>query len=132
MSKGRGMSAQAAATPRLGGFRLESGDAGNVDIRSREELGRRLLESKFEARIVFHLPRDYAEIIYSSITPEVEDIPSRRTSVNMKLIDEGLSMRIKASDPVALRAALNSFLRFIDSILETLHGLDFLMKRTGQ
>lgn len=111
---------------------MESGDAGNADIRSREELGRRLLESKFEARIVFHLPRDYAEIIYSSITPEVEDIPSRRTSVNMKLIDEGLSMRIKASDPVALRAALNSFLRFIDSILETLHGLDFLMKRTGQ
>ena len=124
------MSAQAAATPELGGFRLESGDVGSVDIRSREELGRRLLESRFEARIVFHLPRDYAKIIYSSITPEIEDIPSRRTSVSMRLIDEGLSMRIRASDPVALRAALNSFLRFIDSILETLHQLDFLMKRT--
>ncbi len=126
------MSAQAAATPELGGFRLESGDVGSVDIRSREELGRRLLESRFEARIVFHLPRDYAKIIYSSITPEIEDIPSRRTSVSMRLIDEGLSMRIRASDPVALRAALNSFLRFIDSILETLHQLDFLMKRTKQ
>jgi len=126
------MSAQAAATPELGGFRLESGDVGSVDIRSREELGRRLLESRFEARIVFHLPRDYAKIIYSSITPEIEDIPSRRTSVSMRLIDEGLSMRIRASDPVALRATLNSFLRFIDSILETLHQLDFLMKRTKQ
>jgi len=126
------MSAQAAAIPELGGFRLESGDVGSVDIRSREELGRRLLESRFEARIVFHLPRDYAKIIYSSITPEIEDIPSKRTSVSMRLIDEGLSMRIRASDPVALRAALNSFLRFIDSILETLHQLDFLMKRTKQ
>ena len=126
------MSAQAAATSELGGFRLEFGDVGSVDIRSREELGRRLLESRFEARIVFHLPRDYAKIIYSSITPEIEDIPSRRTSVSMRLIDEGLSMRIRASDPVALRAALNSFLRFIDSILETLHQLDFLMKRTKQ
>ena len=111
---------------------MESGDVGSVDIRSREELGRRLLESRFEARIVFHLPRDYAKIIYSSITPEIEDIPSKRTSVSMRLIDEGLSMRIRASDPVALRAALNSFLRFIDSILETLHQLDFLMKRTKQ
>jgi len=36
---------------------------------------------------------------------------------------------IKASDPVALRAALNSFLRFIDSIAEALHELDSLMKR---
>ena len=126
------MSAQAVANPELGGFRLESGDAGSVDIRSREELGRRLLESRFEARIVFHLPRDYAKIIHSSIAPEIEDIPSRRTSVSMRLIDEGLSMRIRASDPVALRAALNSFLRFIDSILETLHQLDFLMKRTKQ
>jgi len=123
------MSVQAAVNPELGGSRLESGDAGSVDIRSREGLGRQLRESKFEARIVFHLPRDYAEILYSSITPEIEDIPSRRTSVSMALVDEGLNLRISASDPVALRAALNSFLRFIDSIVEALHELDSLMKR---
>jgi len=109
---------------------LVSGDVGSVDTRSREEPGRRPPESRFEARIRFHLPRDEAEILYSSIIPEVEDIPSRRTSVSMALTEDGLNLVIRASDPVALRAALNSFLRFIDSILETLHELDPLLKRT--
>jgi len=100
-----------------------------VDIRSREGLGHRPRENRFEARIRFHLPRDEAEILYSSIIPEVEDIPSKRTSVNMTLVEDGLNLVIRASDPVALRAALNSFLRFIDSILETLHGLNSFKKR---
>jgi len=47
----------------------------------------------------------------------------------MALTEDGLNLMIKASDPVALRAALNSFLRFIDSILETLHQLDSLVER---
>jgi len=110
---------------------LGSGDVGSVDTRSREELGRRLPESRFEAKIRFHLPRDEAEILYSSIIPEAKDIPSKRTSVSMTLTEDGLNLMIKASDPVALRAALNSFLRFIDSILEMLHELDSLMKRVG-
>jgi len=108
---------------------LGSGDVGSVDTRSREELGRQLPESRFEAKIRFHLPRDEAEILYSSIIPEVKDIPSKRTSVSMALTEDGLNLMIKASDPVALRAALNSFLRFIDSILEMLHELDSLVER---
>ena len=72
---------------------------------------------------------DEAKILYSSIIPEVEDIPSKRTSVSMALTEDGLNLMIKASDPVALRAALNSFLRFIDSILEMLHELDSLVER---
>ena len=108
---------------------MGSGDVGSADTRSREELGRQLPESRFEAKIRFHLPRDEAEILYSSIIPEAKDIPSKRTSVSMTLTEDGLNLMIKASDPVALRAALNSFLRFIDSILETLHELDALMKR---
>jgi len=48
----------------------------------------------------------------------------------MALTEDGLKLVIRASDPVALRAALNSFLRFIDSILETLHELDPILKRT--
>ena len=110
---------------------MGSGDVESVDTRSREELGRRLPESRFEAKIRFHLPRDEAEILYSSIIPEAEDIPSKRTSVSMTLTEDGLNLMIKASDPVALRAALNSFLRFIDSILELLHELDSLTKRVG-
>ena len=80
--------------------------------------------------MIFHLPRDYARILYSSIAPEIEDIPSRRTSVSMTLVGDDLSLRIRASDLVALRAALNSFLRFIDSILEALCGLNSFMKKS--
>ena len=108
---------------------MESGDVGSADTRSREGLGRQPPESRFEAKIRFHLPRNEAKILYSSIIPEAKDIPSKRTSVSMALSEDGLNLMIKASDPVALRAALNSFLRFIDSILETLHKLDSLMKR---
>jgi len=117
------MYALAAAGRGLGGSRLGSGSAGNADTHSLEEHGPRSRRSSFRAEIIFKLPRDESEIIFSAISPETRDVPSRRVSVNIKLIDDGLALRIEAMDLVALRAALNSFIRFIDSTLSVIRSI---------
>jgi len=66
------------------------------------------------------IPGRRARIIYQAIAPEAETLPSRRASVSLQADEETLVLRIDARDLVALRAAVNSFLRFVNSILETL------------
>ena len=99
---------------------MASGDVGNADTRSREAPGHRIRGSESSLKILFKLPRSKAEILYAAIAPEAADIPSRRAAVNLKLEDEALILEIKARDLVALRAALNSFLRFIDASLNVI------------
>lgn len=118
-----GISAPTAHNLRSGGLLLASGDVGNADTRSREAPGHRIRGSESSLKILFKLPRSKAEILYAAIAPEAADIPSRRAAVNLKLEDEALILEIKARDLVALRAALNSFLRFIDA---SLNVIDFV------
>lgn len=66
------------------------------------------------------LKPDEARILYHAILPEIRDIPSKRASARLELFDDHVRLEISASDLVALRAALNSFLRFIDSVLQSL------------
>lgn len=72
------------------------------------------------AEIVIRVPPDEREILYRSISIEAESIPSKRAMVKIAVINEGLHLAIYAEDIVSLRAALNSFLRFIDSSLRTI------------
>jgi len=81
------------------------------------------LEMSFELKVFLHLGEEEARILYRAILPEVEDVPSRRTSVSLELAEDGILLRISAADPVALRAASNSFLRFIDSVLRSIRLL---------
>jgi len=60
------------------------------------------------------------DILHRSISIEARDIPSRRTRVQVLAVNEGLKLIIDADDIVSLRAALNSFLRFIDSSLRSI------------
>ena len=77
----------------------------------------------FKLNVFLHLREEEARIIYRAILPEVKDVPSRRTSVNLELTKDGIMLSISAADPVALRAASNSFLRFIDSVLRSIRLL---------
>ena len=100
-----------------------SGDVGNAGTLSREALGRRSRRNNFKVKIIFHLSKPESKILYQAILPEARDVPSRRASVNLHADPDKLILEISAVDPVALRAALNSFLRFIDSSLQILRQL---------
>lgn len=71
------------------------------------------------ARITFRLPRERARIIESSLKPEVgREIP--RTRFRIKAERDGLVMEVEADDLNVLRAALNSYCRWIDVAQRTL------------
>ena len=77
----------------------------------------------FKLNVFLHLGEEEARILYRAILPEVKDVPSRRTFVNLELTEDGILLSISAADPVALRAASNSFLRFLDSALRSIRLL---------
>jgi KEOPS complex subunit Pcc1 len=54
-----------------------------------------------------------AEIVLSSIKPEINGSPSDRTSVNIDIHDNTLKIVINAKDTASFRASLNSYLRWI-------------------
>lgn len=105
---------------------MESGDVGNVGTPSREEPGPPTRRSRFTAEIIVYLPREESEILERALRPEAEDIPSKRTSVEVDAVEEGLRLRVEAVDLTALRAALNSFLRFADSTLNSIKRIESL------
>jgi KEOPS complex subunit Pcc1 len=58
------------------------------------------------------------EIVSASLEPEVESLPSDRTDVDVKKEGDHLILEIRATDIVALRAGINSYLRWIEGILD--------------
>ena len=62
--------------------------------------------------------KELAEIIENSLKPEVQDPVSTRSKVEVVAEDDLIRINITASDLSALRAALNSYLRWVDAIFE--------------
>jgi KEOPS complex subunit Pcc1 len=54
-----------------------------------------------------------AEVILKSLEPEIASAPSKRSSTNLKIVNNVLKMEIDAADVTILRAAINSYLRWI-------------------
>ncbi len=54
-----------------------------------------------------------AKIILKALKPETTSSPSERASVDLNLKNEKLNIDIKATDVTSLRAAVNSYLRWI-------------------
>ena len=68
--------------------------------------------------ISFELDKSARKIVYLSLLPELgRTVP--RTDVNVSETDSGITLSIDAEDSNALRAALNSYLRWINSIITT-------------
>lgn len=86
--------------------------------------GLRRERGRFEAEVILHLSEQEAETIYRALLPEAKDIPSRRVSIEVDVEGGKLILRAYAMDPVALRAALNSFIRFIDTCLQSIRSID--------
>lgn len=64
------------------------------------------------------LPKELASIIGDALLPEVERPTSDRSRVSVETGIDVVKISIEASDISALRAALNSYLRWIESILD--------------
>jgi len=68
------------------------------------------------AEITISMDGSRASTIYESLKPETGD-ESNRSNVEMKKVPEGLKIIISAQDTSALRASLNSYLRWINGIV---------------
>lgn len=64
--------------------------------------------------------------IFEALEPEVSEASTTRSQAFMEKKDLFLLLKIKAEDTVALRAALNAYLRWINSIMKV---LEFLQKQ---
>ena len=70
-------------------------------------------------RIRFY-SEDIAKIIWQSLNPEIMTQLGRRARVDIEQDRDDLVLKIIAEDQIALRATMNSFLRWIDGALSTL------------
>ena len=63
------------------------------------------------------------ETVYNALKPETVSAPTKRSKAHVEVDGKTLTLRFEARDTTALRAALNSYLRWIRLIVEV---LDFL------
>lgn len=64
------------------------------------------------------------ETVFNSLKPEVTNVTTKRSRTVLEKKEEFLILKIEARDTVALRAALNTYLRWINSILSVLGVLE--------
>jgi tRNA threonylcarbamoyladenosine modification (KEOPS) complex Pcc1 subunit len=76
------------------------------------------------AEITIDLPGDLADVMEGSLAPEVERPTSERSQVEVVAGEGKLVIRIKASDVAALRAAVNSYLRWVGAILDVVGSIE--------
>ena len=74
--------------------------------------------SQAEAKIHVDAPGDVVNIIISSLQPEFESGISDRSKVVIQASETGITVDIVAGDMVALRAAVNSYLYWIQGIID--------------
>ncbi|MHA1604733.1 MAG: KEOPS complex subunit Pcc1 [Candidatus Freyarchaeota archaeon] len=63
------------------------------------------------------LPPDLSKVVFKSLSPEIITSPKERHRGKLKRDGDIISIEIEAEDTVALRAALNSYLRLLKIIL---------------
>lgn len=56
---------------------------------------------------------DKAELVYESLKPELQAVPSERSKVELDVKGQRLDLMITAEDIISLRAAINTWLRLI-------------------
>jgi tRNA threonylcarbamoyladenosine modification (KEOPS) complex Pcc1 subunit len=74
--------------------------------------------------ITIDMPGDLVGVIEGSLVPEVEHPTSERSNVEVVAGEGKLVIRIKASDVAALRAAINSYLRWVSAILDVVDSIE--------
>lgn len=62
-----------------------------------------------------------AELIFTSVLPEISSSPSQRSRMTMDLQGRNIQINIKAADATSFRASLNSSLKWIILSLDVLN-----------
>jgi tRNA threonylcarbamoyladenosine modification (KEOPS) complex Pcc1 subunit len=76
-----------------------------------------------QAEVCLELPEEYINIVLEALKPETDTSSSERSTVEVKRSGRGILIISHSSDTSALRASLNSYLRWLQGILETLRNL---------
>ena len=71
-----------------------------------------------EAKILVEAPRGAVDIIIKALRPELESGISDRSKVFIEASEKGLVIEISADDITALRAAVNSYLYWVQGIMD--------------
>jgi tRNA threonylcarbamoyladenosine modification (KEOPS) complex Pcc1 subunit len=80
---------------------------------------------KTSAKVKIHFPDSKRlDVVWRALEPEVRKPTSLRSRENLVKDGEFLVLRVEAKDTVALRAALNAYLRWINSMMEVLGVLE--------
>jgi len=64
------------------------------------------------------------EIVFKALKPEVDKPATMRSRAKLEKDDNFLVLKVEARDAVALRAALNAYLRWINSMMNVLEVLE--------
>ncbi len=67
--------------------------------------------------------RKKAQSVYAALYPETRATFGPRSNVSIKLCGERLFVTLLAEDTTALRAIINSYLRWIASCLDTMNSI---------
>lgn len=71
-----------------------------------------------EARILIEASRENVEILIGALKPELETGISDRSRVILEKSAKGLIIKVAADDVTALRAAVNSYLYWVQGIMD--------------
>lgn len=88
------------------------------------------MNSKVKAQAIVSIPfseRNHLEISFKALEPETFESTLTRSQTILKKERSHLILNITAQDTVALRAAINTYLRLISSILQVYSTLQSLM-----
>jgi len=80
------------------------------------------MKAKATIRLKFST-QEQLETVFKSLKPEVENPTTTRSHVALQKEGEYLTLRVEAKDTVALRATLNAYLRWMNSITNVLEVL---------
>ncbi|MEM1540507.1 MAG: KEOPS complex subunit Pcc1 [Candidatus Bathyarchaeia archaeon] len=81
---------------------------------------------KAKAIIRLKFPSNKGLIIVEALMPEIAKPSTTRSKANLKIENTFLVLTVEARDIVALRAALNAYLRWISAVCSALYALERL------
>ena len=77
-----------------------------------------------QAEVSIRLSPKVASIVEESLIPEAEHPISQRSNVEVEAKEGKLTISMEASDVTALRAAFNSYLRWVGAILNIVASMN--------
>jgi len=81
------------------------------------------MKAKAVVRLKLPSKRDL-EIVYKALMPEALKPATTRSKADLKIEDTFLVLTVEAKDTVALRAALNAYLRWVSAVCDVLSVLE--------